>query len=242
MIYAITGGQLPPWRKTECSTRLHSLWAAYGDVPFLRFYRDEAGNCLGVLDGGGVLDALDEPTEEWAAFLRLCPELCRLHTDDFTGKWLEKALAATGTSGKLMRFTGKIDPADASPAGAISLPAVYALYRDCFPAMPPFEVWYVDVSHRVRHGAGRVVGIENDKRAVSAAMTVAEFSGAAVVGPVATAPERRGEGLATVCLRALLGALSDFDAVWIVPDSEKAKRLYTRLGFAVCGGWSELEL
>lgn len=242
MIYAIAGSQLPPWRKTECSTRLHSLWAAYGDAPFLRFYRDEAGTCLGVFDGVGVLDALHEPTEEWAAFLRLCPELFRLHTDGFSGKRLQKLLAVAEMSGKLMCFTEEINPVASSRPGTVSLPEVYALYRDCFSALPPFEAWYVDVSHRVRHGAGRVVGIENNRRVVSAAMTVAEFSGAAVIGPVATAPERRGEGLATDCLQALLRSLSDFDTVWIAPDSDRAEKLYTRLGFVVCGGWSELKL
>ena len=42
--------------RDECAIRIHSLKKAYGlDVPFIRYYADDCGNLLSVMDGAGVL-------------------------------------------------------------------------------------------------------------------------------------------------------------------------------------------
>ena len=54
----------------ECAIRIHSLKNAYGlDVPFIRYYADDCGGLLSVMDGAAVL-SYTENREEWAVLSR----------------------------------------------------------------------------------------------------------------------------------------------------------------------------
>ncbi len=144
---------------------------------------------------------------------------------------------------------------------------LYPLLRACFgDALPPFESWYVDVSHRFRHGWCRTAGIRTGGALAACAMTTAECGpepaaaenfpgnrgtsceginpyngGAALLGAVATQPEYRGRGYASRCLSALTAALqAEGRHVLLSPKNEYAQALYERLGFMVCGEWGEI--
>lgn len=243
MIRCIAGSELPPERDTECSARIHSLRNAYGNTDLVRFYTDEAGVSLALLDGVATLDMAENPTEEWQAFIRLLPDLRILHTAGTAEKWLSAIENMDCTSGKLMRFTGKIPPQNTIEA-SYKLEDLYSLLQSGFTALPPFDSWYVDVSHRVRHNTCHLAVVVRDGVPVSMAMTVAETQQAAVIGAVVTAPSYRRQGLASRCITNLLAQLADKRTVWIAPVDTIAEQLYARLGFTICESqkWAELIL
>ncbi len=241
MIRRIAGAALPPERDTECSARIHGLQYAYGETELVQFYSDEHGSCLALLDGVAFLDTPVNTLEEWRSFLRLLPGLSVLRTDSVAGKQLSVGLQMPCGTGKLMRFTGEAPPVD-NTGSSCRLPELYQLLKSSFTTLPPFDSWYVDVSHRVRHGACHLFVIRREDIPVSAAMTVAETRRAAVIGAVVTAPDYRGQGLATRCVAGVLAQLADKRSIWIAPIDTAAERLYARLGFTLqdSGGWAEL--
>ena len=242
MIRSVAGRDLPAERDTECAARIHGLHKAYGESNLVQFFADEAGAALAFLDGIAVLDAPGALSEEWVAFLRLLPGLRLLRTDGVTGRALAAVLHGAVSYGGLMRFTG-VWPPVAPDEPAYRLPMLYPLLQTGFSALPPFDSWYVDVSHRLRHEACHVAVCCADGRPVSMAMTVAESQSAAVIGGVVTEPSFRRRGLASRCVTALLSRLSDKRTMWIAPTDGAAERMYARLGFAPADeGWAEIRI
>ena len=126
------------------------------------------------------------------------------------------------------------------PVRNVRAEGVYRLLCDAFPdgALPPFDAFYVDLSHRLRHGLCRIAAIEDPPGTpVACAMTVAEAPDAVVIGAVATAPQHRKKGYASACIRALLA--EDARPALIAPADDAAAQLYRSLGFSPCGGWAE---
>lgn len=60
----------------------------------------------------------------------------------------------------------------------------------------PFDAWYVDLSHRIRHGTALVTLVEQAAVAVASHIV----GDCAVISGVATLPDRRGRGLASAAL------------------------------------------
>lgn len=243
MIRCIAGSELPPERDTECSARIHSLRNAYANTDLVRFYADEIGASLALLDGVATLDITEKLSEEWQAFIRLLPDLRILRTAGSTGKRLSSIGNMVCTSGKLMRFTGKILSPNTIEAD-YRLENLYSLLQSGFTTLPSFDSWYVDVSHRVRHNICHLAVAVRDGVPVSMAMTVAETQRAAVIGAVVSAPNYRRQGLASRCITNLLAQLADKRTIWIAPADTAAEQLYARVGFTVCENeeWAELIL
>lgn len=239
MILAVSGAELPPHRDTECSIRIHGLFKAYNTAEFLHFYSDGEGTSLSLLDGVAVLDAPAALSAEWLAFVSMHPEIRILRTDGATGEQIAAQGIGRLRTGKLMCFTG-IMPAENPTSVPCRLPELYPLLQSGFSELPPFDSWYVDVSHRVRHGCCHMGVVMRDAVPVSAAITVAETDTAAVIGPVVTDPAFRRRGLASACLKTLLAQLADQPSIWIAPIDEYAAQLYARLGFTSQGKWAEL--
>lgn len=67
---------------------------------------------------------------------------------------------------------------------------VYPLLCACFgDTLPPFESWYADVSHRLRHGHCRLVGVRAGETLAACAMTTAECPPDLRAGRPSRAPE-----------------------------------------------------
>ena len=224
----------------ETLLRIHALQRAYGsDVPFIQFYSDGEGSLLAIMDGVGFFAPADIVTEEWTCFLAAHPSIQTIHCP-------LKAASAVATdnwsvrTGVVMRYGG--NDIATPPEGVCRspyLPSVYALLSECFDGIQPFDGWYVDVSHRVRHGCCRIACICDGENIVSAAMTVAETEDAAILGQVATAPTHRRRGFAAKCVNDLLARCKD-KLLYILPVDERAQKLYTALGFVPYDFWAEL--
>ena len=234
---------LPP--VTEAAVRIRSLWEFYGaGRPFCRFWRWGENGRISLMEGTAVLYTGGETgEEELAAFLTMSPDIERVRTDGATARRLAERIGCTAETGAVMSPSG---PPVESPVTCVDLPPrdLYPLLVSCFASgIPPFDVWYADVSHRQRHGLCRIAAVLEDGVPVAGAMTVAECGGGALIGAVATRRESRGRGYASACVSRLTRALmKEGRQVYLSPKNETARRIYSRLGFIETGEWGAFSL
>lgn len=106
-------------------------------------------------------------------------------------------------------------------------------------ALPDFESYFLDISHRIRHGTAEVYAVFDETgRAVSTASVTAMSDGCAVIGCVATASDCRRRGMATKLVHDITQRhLNLGRAVYL--HREKKIHLYRKMGFEVVGRWKE---
>lgn len=232
---------------TESELRICALKRAYGlDVPFIQFFADDMGCMASVMDGFCVVYSRHELNEEWRTFLRMHADIRIIHSNEEVIAKLADEMEAPYKKGEVMSLSNvssectlhKFDPQN------VSLREIYAFLDTIFDDLTPFDGWYVDVSHRVRHGCCHIA-IERDTHEsnglIGSAMTIAETDAAALIGGVATLPKYRGRGIATRCVSELLTLLPQ-KTVFIAPSNENSARVYAKLGFIPSGTWAEIVL
>lgn len=229
---------------SEAQVRIAGLVTAYGtERPFVRFWSGEQGSRIALMDGLATVAACPEEREALAVFLSMHPEIAAVRTDAVLAQTLaEQSAGWTVKTGEVMTpvvsFVQPETPVEALPAREM-YPVLTAVFGA---TVPPFDVWYADVSHRLRHGAARIAGVRENGQAVAVAMTTAECPGAALIGAVATLPASRGKGYAAACVSSLAAQLqNEGRRVLLSPKNDRAKALYTRMGFTVCGEWGLAE-
>ena len=224
----------------ECAIRIHSLRRAYGiDVPFIRYYADDDGNLLSIMDGTAILYC-EAITDEWLLFITMNPDISRIHCSASAGRKLMETDAWQGRVGVVLQYNGDLVHSETQVCESPNLPAVHALLSRCFDGMSPLDAWYPDVSHRLRHDCGKIATIYDGDSVVSTAMTVAETDDAALIGQVATDSQYRGRGYAKTCINSLVYRCKDKEH-YILPMTEIARSLYEKMGFTPCGEWAELQ-
>jgi GNAT superfamily N-acetyltransferase len=224
---------------TESELRICGLKEAYGiDVPFIQFYADDHGAIASIMDGVCVFHSAYAPNEEWLTFLRMYPDIRIIHTTGEIGARMSKEYGLPITSGSVM-IMDKVKSVSALHRETPSLQRVYDLLSDTFSDISPFESWYVDVSHRIRHACCHIAVISENEKIISSAMTVAETKNAALIGCVATLPSYRGRGFASRCVSELLAVLPH-EKVYIAPKNAIVAQIYSRLGFFVRDTWAEI--
>lgn len=224
---------------TLIACRIKALWECYGAVPFVRFYSGESGSAAAILDGQAVALVSEEEREEWAWFLSMQPDIGSVLTDPDTANTIAAEWKTEVKRYPVMRFAAETPTTDGTESA--SPRELYAFLQPIFPGLAPFDSWYPDVCYRSRHGFFRNV-VVRDENVVSSAMTTAEWDGGALIGGVATAPTHRRRGLAGACVCALVKVLKEEGRqVYICPKNEGAMRLYTELGFSVCGEIAQVE-
>lgn len=236
---------------TETSVRILCMVDAYGtEQSFMRFWSiEESQRCVGylsLLDGTATLAAgkvrafTDAAMGELSAFLFMQTEIQTIHTEAETGRRIFEYGNWNMKITTVMK-AGKIEKQIKVP-DTLTPREVYPLLTECFGSeMPPFSPWYVDVSHRVRHGCCRIVGIRENDEPVACAMTTAECGGAAIIGAVATIPEKRRKGYASALVLSLTQDLTgEGRTVYLLPKNETAHKLYSAIGFYDCGYWANL--
>ncbi len=229
------GRDLPSLSSTYPAAYILSRAAAYGTgTAFAPFYGDEKGNVLSILDGHAVLSCAKEDAEDWLTFLRMRSDISSLTVDEQTAQLLASEPDLSFTCRSVMRL-GTAPPPPSDDLWELSPRELYPILQAAFgDAAPPFDGWYVDISHRLRHGLCHVAAIRHNDQPVSAAMTVAECEHTAVIGGVCTLPEYRRQGLAGRCVLGLSAKILKEDAqksILISPKNPAAERLYQALGF-----------
>lgn len=224
----------------ERAIRIDSLMRAYGaNAPFVRFYTDDCGSMMSLMDGAAILYCC-ENAEEWAVFISMNPEIRHVHCDAAfktallsVGDWQSK-------EGVVLKYEGDTDRVVDGICENPNLLNVHALLCTCFEEMAPLNAWYPDVSHRLRHNCGKIAAIFDGDVVVSTAMTVAETDTAALLGQVATHSNFRGRGYAQSCINSLISRCKG-KRLYILPMTEYARSLYENMGFVPEGDWAELQ-
>ena len=241
-------------RATECDfssdisneslLRIFALKRAYGlDVPFIQYFADENGSLAAIMDGFCVFHCAHECCDEWRVFFAMHSDIAVLHAEESIVRALSLNSQRNVTSGEILRLSqmSSYSPLHKSSQETPPFREIYAVLSDTFDNIPRFDSWYVDASHRVRHGCCHIVGEYVDKTLAAVAMTVAETEDVALIGGVATLPDYRGRGLATSCITQLISQLSQ-KTLFIAPSSDDSARLYKKLGFVPFGTWAEVTL
>ena len=224
---------------SEAAIRIVSAYEAYGsDTHFLQFFTDGDGTCMSLMDGVAVIHAPEGLDDEWLTFLNMHADVCSVRTDARVGEQLAALWHVDVKTGVFMTHSGEVVSVDAD-TNIAKYEDLYAFLCDHF-SLPPFDSWYVDVSHRVRHGLCHTATLIEDGQVICNAMTVAETQQDALLGAVATHPEWRRRGLASLCIKKLISAMGN-KTVHISPVDEYARRLYESLGFVVSGSFAELK-
>lgn len=227
---------------SEAAVKLLAQAEAYGlDSSFVRFWEGEEGMAASLMDGVLTLLPSNGSWEETALFVSMQPEIRSLRT---SGAAEELARLLPGwelETGRVMEPNREF-----VPSHSVSQPSPQMLYpvlTACFPgSMPPFDVWYADVHHRLRRGLCRLAAVMTKDGAAACAMTTAECRGGGVIGAVATLPAYRGRGYASACVSNLAASLQgEGRRVYLSPKNDRARQLYAGLGFSVCGEWSTLK-
>ncbi|MBQ4166061.1 MAG: GNAT family N-acetyltransferase [Oscillospiraceae bacterium] len=205
--------------------KIRALYNAYGaKYDFCRFYR-QGNSYISVLDGSFVL-CVDSTAdlEELADFLQM-----QGVSDIFCSKGAGNALSDKLGRGfdvvNLMKFSGGSVCAEFDNESSLS--DVYKIISDGFDIA--FEPWYLDMSHRVRHGISKCCVLDG-----KAALVIQhDINGEALLSQVATLKSHRGEGLAKKLVTSVAASLAP-SAVYVVCE-DALIGFYERCGFEAIG-------
>lgn len=226
------------WEQTFVLSRL----SAYGtNAVFAPFYTDGRGGVASVLDGYCILTGDFADMDEWAIFLSMHQDIHTVSATHSVANRLGAVLHKTPLYREVMQWKTLQTIATESvktPTPREIYPVLSTVFKD---TLQPFDGWYVDVSHRLRHEICHVAGVYDADTLVSTAMTVAESENAVVIGSVATLPNYRKRGYAAQCIYALIHNCKP-KTIFIQPKNDAAKGLYEKLGFEICGKIGILEM
>lgn len=233
---------------TPFGCKIEGLRRAYGlALPFARFWmqKTEQGEitaAVSSLDGIMVLDWRNQADgEELTEFLSAAG--CRtLLCEEAAAKAL---YGQADRQGRILAFDkgGQEEPCPYSGQLCSEVPArnLFSLLCECGELkQEQFEAFYLDVSHRVRHGAALTQGLEKEDRLIACAMASSITDHAAVLSAVAVHPQFRREGAGSAVVIQLLKRLASRKA-FVFCGTEEAERFYASLSFASSGTWSELD-
>lgn len=206
--------------------KINALFEAYGTkYDFCRFYRQ--GSCvISSLDGSFVIfDDGTADSEELADFFRM-NGYAEIFCSEALGSEIAEKLSSPCISVNLMRFACSESVAVAlntSPA----LSDVYSIISEGFDI--EFEPWYLDMSHRIRHGISRCCALE-DKAAL---VIQHDINGEALISQVSCRKAFRGQGIAAKLMKAVSALLYPSD-VFVLCENDLIP-FYEKCGFSVAG-------
>ncbi len=201
--------------------KIRALHSAYGaKYDFCRFYR-QGNSYISVLDGSFVIcaDSIAD-FDELADFLQM-QGFSDIFCNEAVGKALSDRLGRGFDVVNLMKFSGgsvcaefKVEP---------SLSDVYKIISDGFDIA--FEPWYLDMSHRVRHGISKCCVLDS-----KAALVIQhDINGEALLSQVATLKAHRGEGLAKKLVTSVAASLAPSEVYIVCEDALVG--FYEKCGF-----------
>ena len=231
--------------------KILSLIRAYGlETPFAGFWIQKDGTqmitaALAKLEDAAILYAQKEADwEEIEAFLPFVGVRIILYPAEIAAFCAFKKVS----SGMVMQWDGMKNLIDFPVTFTQNPPLrdVYALLCTCDKDgfhPPAFEAFYVDMSHRIRHRCARGIGIFEKNNLYSYAGTVAETDNCAVLGAVATYPDKQKKGWGSLAVSVLTQQLSEEGkTVFLFRSQGENEHFYQRLGFSNFCQWEEAQI
>lgn len=199
--------------------KIRSLLLAYGtNYDFCRFFTSE-NLVLAQLNGDFVISDFGEAdAEELSDFLNFSG-FSEIFCSEKLGEVLEKRLGAKLENVNLMRFAGI---AEKSGLSVLAPAEAYQIIKTGFNF--EYEPWYLDMSHRVRHGVSRLYGLGGAALAVQY-----NLNGEALISQAATLPEQRRKGCASRLISAVCAELGESVVFALCEDS--LLDFYGKIGF-----------
>ena len=236
--------QLLPWAEDPVGLRACAAATAYGiDGHVCQFWLQNEDTLLCRMDDSMVLCA--GPNVDWeelegflpltGARVLLCreEEAKRLGLPVLISGWVMLRQGGEDTAASFCEV-------EENP----SLRELHALLTECetdtFHA-PEFEAFYLDVSHRTRHGEAVSVGLRRGGKLVAAAFCTAKSNALAILSGVAVLPQLQGQGLGATVVRALQNRLCQPKQCVYRAQGEH-KSFYEMLGFRDAFPFAELSL
>ncbi len=146
------------------------------------------------------------------------------------------------TSDILMPLLDKRFVLRRSEGDMLSLHDTYSLLSDVFSigSPAPFDDYFVDMSHRVRHGVSDVYNVYWGDEPISTLSVFAISESAAVLGGIATKRTYQHQGIASAVLRSVTETLSEHGRC-IFLHRERKIGIYEKCGFQPTGRWAQLD-
>lgn len=155
-------------------------------VDYWTIIDDKTDECTGAISRCGtnfILFLTDKTNlEEVSSFMRVAGASSAICSGDFN----LNLYGSKSVSGVILKKSEPFQNVDESINFAVpDIKEVYNLIVSCADenfVPPPFDDFYVDVNHKLRHNATRMYGVYDGTKLVAMAMTVAESSNGAVFG------------------------------------------------------------
>lgn len=236
MITRIESLSALPLPQDPFTLRIVSAAEAYGlSTAFLDVW--QGNGCLfsrmdGVLTVAGKPDPHD--IEETALFAASCgagqifcaPDIARA---------LRFPVTETGPVLYRDQPKGKAPVWEEPPSPRVLYEVLAACEGEKFP-VPEFEPFYLDTSHRLRHGAAKAVVLRENGQPAACALALAVTETAALLTAVAVIPSFRRKGLGQQAVEDLCRKLPG-RRVFLFRSETENKEFYESLGFSLWGEW-----
>lgn len=219
-------------RATE-SIRIAALLSAYGTThSFLLTYIQSRNRAiLSQIDDTFLMIDFRADYAELASFISWSPHFARLVGEYRSLEHIVSKLPA----GSLQRYVRMVAySADSSPDSSIIIdrsPSLRDIYRVGGISLSPFDAWYADMSHRIRHGCARAYLIRVKEEPVSACLISAGSTWAGLISSVYTKNTFRGHGFASTLVAAARNDLLTDKKLAVLECDFSLCRFYAGLGF-----------
>lgn len=98
-----------------------------------------------------------------------------------------------------------------------------------------FESWYVDASHRIRHGCAKAFTLNVNEEIVSSGIFSSIYNNDAILTSVLTLPEFRRMGYGSALVSSMMCDVKG--TVYLMRDKDKNEEFYKKLKFENVGIW-----
>lgn len=210
--------------------KIRALLLSYGTkYDFCRFFYSK-DFFISELSGSFVVSEIgcNPNFDELAEFFSFCG-FSEIFCSENVGEQLSERMQCKSENVNLMRFDGYEIPCEIEHNPPLS--EIYEVLKSAFDI--DFEAWYVDMSHRIRHGISAARQLGN-----SVLVIQHNLNGEALLSQIVTAPQGRNKGNASQLIRAVCAELSP-SAVFVLCRDELTE-FYTKVGFSLVGRYCQL--
>ena len=236
MISRIEALSALPVPEDPFTLRIVSAAEAYGlSTPFLDVW--QGNGCLfSRMDGVLTIAGKPDPNEiqETALFAASCGAGQIFCAPD-TARALGFPLTETGPVLYRDQPETEAPSWEEPPSPRVLYEILSACEGEGFP-VPEFEPFYLDTSHRLRHGTAKAVVLCENGQPAACALALAVTQNAALLTAVAVRPAFRRKGLGQQAVESLCRKLPG-RRVFLFRSNTENKEFYESLGFSPWGEW-----
>lgn len=239
MISRIEALSALPLPEDPFTLRIVSAAESYGlSTAFLDVW--QGNGCLfsrmdGVLTIAGKPDSNE--IEETALFAASCGAGQIFCAPD-TARALGFSVTETGPVLYRDQPKGEAPSWEEMPSPRVLYEILSACEGEGFP-VPEFEPFYLDTSHRLRHGTAQAVVLRRNDQPAACVLALAVTQNAALLTAVAVLPAFRRKGLGRQAVESLCRKLPG-RRVFLFRSKTENKEFYESLGFSLWGEWGSV--